>query len=63
MTPNYHCPLCGTLSTLIISDEQAFCSNSESCNVISFNPSLPDGGISQAQFIDFDVQHTSEGEK
>jgi hypothetical protein len=52
MKPNYHCPICGTLSTLIIGPEQAFCTNLEGCNVITFNPSLADGGLSNAKFID-----------
>jgi hypothetical protein len=49
---NYHCPVCGTLSTMIIGPEQAFCTNEETCAVITFNPSLLDGGMSNAQFID-----------
>jgi hypothetical protein len=50
--PNYHCPLCGTLSTLIISPLQAFCTNTEGCQVLLFNPSLPDGGMSDAAEVD-----------
>jgi hypothetical protein len=53
--PNYHCPICGTLSTLIIGPEQAFCTNLEGCNVVTFNPSLPDGGLSDMHVIDFQL--------
>jgi hypothetical protein len=53
--PNYHCPICETLSTLIIGPEQAFCTNTEGCKVITFNPSLPDRGLSNVHFIDFDL--------
>jgi len=56
--PNYRCPVCGTLSTMIIGETQAFCTNLEEgdqkCNVISFNPSLPDGGLSEMKFINLD---------
>ena len=55
MTPDYYCPLCGQLSTLIIGPEQAFCTNTDGCNVFTFNPSLPDGGLSLAQLIDIDL--------
>ncbi len=51
-TPNYHCPSCGTLSKLIIGDTQAFCTNTEGCRVLNFNPSLPDGGMSEAKEVD-----------
>ena len=50
---NYHCPMCGELSTLIISEEQAFCTNtSTGCPLLTFNPSLADGGMSVANFVD-----------
>jgi hypothetical protein len=49
---NYHCPVCGTLSTMIMGPEQAFCTNETDCDVITFNPSLPDGGMSNLNFID-----------
>jgi len=49
--PNYHCPLCHTLARLVINTEQAVCSN-DNCPVITFNPSLPDGGMSQANEVD-----------
>lgn len=52
MTPNYHCPKCETLSALIVGPTQAFCTNDTSCNVFSFNPSLPDRGMSNPQEID-----------
>jgi hypothetical protein len=51
--PNYHCPLCGTLSTLVISPAQAFCTNVDGCKVLSFNPSLPDGGSSDMHEVDW----------
>ena len=43
----YVCPLCGKVSNLPINPEQAFCTN-DNCDVVMFNPSLPDGGLSQA---------------
>ena len=45
MQPDYHCPVCGVRSELIMCDTQAFC-RTEGCKVICFNPSLPDGGLS-----------------
>ncbi len=52
--PNYHCPACGELAELIMGPTQAFCTNDEmKCRVISFNPSLPDGGMSNVNVIDF----------
>lgn len=51
MIPNYKCPVCGTESHLIVSKTQAFCEN-ESCRVLSFNPSLPDGGMSDMHEVD-----------
>lgn len=50
--PDYHCRACGTLSQLVLNDVQAFCTNTESCNVLIFNPSLPDGGMSDMKLID-----------
>jgi len=41
---------------MVIGPEQAFCTNvgnDNKCNVINFNPSLPDGGLSQMKFIHF----------
>lgn len=56
--PNYHCPVCGTVSTIIVGPTQAMCSNEaegpEGCPVLFFNPSLPDGGLSNPQFGDLD---------
>lgn len=52
--PNFNCPVCGTLSTLIIGPTQAFCTNSESCDVLCFDPSLADGGMSNPNFINLD---------
>ena len=50
---NYNCPLCDQLSNLVLSDEQAFCTNL-ACNVITFNPSLADRGLSDIQEIKWD---------
>ena len=54
MTSNadYHCPICGTLSELVIGPTQAFCTNKTGCKVLMWNPSLPDGGLSDAEFVD-----------
>lgn len=51
MTPNYTCPLCGEPSALIVSEVQAFCTNI-ACNVMSFNPSLPDQGMGNVNIIE-----------
>lgn len=37
---------------MIIGPEQAFCTNQETCNVLTFNPSLPDGGLADMTFLD-----------
>jgi len=50
--PDYHCPMCGTLSEMVIGETQAFCTNKTGCPVISFDPSLPDGGMSNTHFIE-----------
>jgi hypothetical protein len=50
--PDYHCPICGALSELIIGPTQAFCTVT-TCNILTFNPSLPDGGASNVQVLDF----------
>lgn len=50
--PNFHCPKCHQPSSLIVGPTQAFCTNEQDCNVFSFNPSLPDGGMSDASVID-----------
>lgn len=49
---NYHCPLCGHLSNLVINPEQAVCTTDD-CPVVMFNPSLPDGGLSKAKQIEW----------
>lgn len=54
--PNFNCPVCGTPSKLIIDETQAFCTNLDGCSVLSFNPSLPDGGMSNPQFINLDKE-------
>jgi hypothetical protein len=51
MKPNYHCPICGTLSELIIGTTQAFCTNESGCPILTFDPSFPDGGMSNVQVI------------
>jgi hypothetical protein len=51
-TPNVHCPVCGTGSELVIGATQALCTNDETCRVIFFNPSLPDGGLSNPSVLD-----------
>lgn len=48
---NFNCPACGVEARLIIGETQAVCSNDETCHVITFNPSLPDGGMSQVTFL------------
>lgn len=50
--PDYRCPGCNTESTMVIGPEQALCTNEVDCRVVTFNPSLPDGGLSQAQVVD-----------
>lgn len=50
--PDYRCPGCNTESRLIIGPEQAFCMNETGCSVLSFNPSLPDGGLSEGRAVD-----------
>lgn len=59
--PNYHCPVCGTPSDLVMGPTQAFCTNRDGCNVISFNPSLADGGLSNPNF--FDLSDSSSEKK
>src|SRR3989442_11007907 len=48
--PEFHCPLCGKLSDLVMNEDQAFCTD-DACTVVAFNPSLPDGGLSTAKPI------------
>jgi hypothetical protein len=56
--PEFHCPLCGTLSELVMNPEQAFCSNDE-CIAVMFNPSAPrPPDIRAARPIQFD--HTPQ---
>lgn len=47
------CPLCGAAAFMVLNPTQAFCGDDE-CHVVMFNPSLPDGGMSDPQFIDLD---------
>lgn len=49
--PDYHCPLCRVESTLVINTVQAFCTGGDDCEVLMFNPSLPDGGLSDFRII------------
>jgi hypothetical protein len=60
MKPNYHCPVCNTESQLVIGPTQAFCTNVDGCLVVMFNPSLPDGGMSDIHVIDFKVHPKDE---
>lgn len=48
------CPVCDTPSTMVLNAEQALCTNRSGCAVLMFNPSLPDGGLSNPQFVDLD---------
>jgi hypothetical protein len=57
--PFPNCPKCAAPSALILNPEQAFCENPE-CNVVMFNPSLPDGGSSNPTEIDFPIFPESE---
>lgn len=50
--PDYRCPACNEESTMVIGPTQAACTNDQGCQVLFFNPSLPDGGMSQTQVID-----------
>lgn len=50
--PDYHCPACGTPSGMVVSSEQAFCTNEDDCNVLMFTPSALDGGLSNPQIVD-----------
>lgn len=55
-TPDYHCPACRTLSQMIVTPTQAFCTaDGDVCHVLMFNPSLPDGGMSNPTFVDLTV--------
>lgn len=38
-SPHYLCPACERLASLVVSDQQAFCSLEE-CEVITFDPML-----------------------
>jgi hypothetical protein len=50
--PDYRCPGCNAESEMVIGPTQALCTNSQGCRVLFFDPSLPDGGLSQAQVVD-----------
>lgn len=49
--PYYRCPGCDTPSGLVVGPGQAFRTNEGDCRVVMFDPSLPDGGLSQATVI------------
>lgn len=49
--PDFRCPVCNTLSSLIVGPGQAFCTNDVDCRVLSFNPRLPDGGLRHATVV------------
>lgn len=51
--PDYHCPGCGQLSALVLSREQAFCTNDATCKVICWNPSVP---AEEQQFKVMDIE-------
>jgi len=48
------CPVCGEPSTLVIGPTQAFCTNVNDCDVVTFDPSLPDGGMSDPHYIEWE---------
>ena len=48
------CPVCSTASAMVLSAVQAFCTNEDGCNVLMFDPSLPDGGLSNARTVNLD---------
>lgn len=50
--PDYHCPVCGTPSGMVVSSEQAFCTNEDNCRVLMFTPSMLDGGMNDPQIVD-----------
>lgn len=52
------CPVCGTASGMVLGPTQAFCT-ADDCAVLMFNPSLPDGGMSDPQFIDLEQRDDS----
>lgn len=53
MPGNFRCPICGTESELVLGPTQAFCTQTDpECRVVMFNPSLPDGGLSDPQYVD-----------
>lgn len=51
MAGDFTCRMCGTPSELVLNENQAFCSN-DGCRVLMFDPSRPDGGLSNPQYID-----------
>jgi hypothetical protein len=59
MALNFHCPGCETLAQMVMGPTQAFC-ESENCHVVTFNPSLPFGGASNAAFIELPPWLTGE---
>jgi hypothetical protein len=61
--PNYHCPVCEEESHMIVGPTQAFCTNREGCKVITFNPSLPDRGMSQVNYIKWESFNPTDEKK
>lgn len=53
------CPGCGLMPRLLILDRQAFCGNDD-CAVFMWNPSMADGGISNAATVDLTIHPESE---
>jgi hypothetical protein len=49
---DYRCPECGREARLVIGPTQAVC-GTDGCEVLTFNPSLPDGGRSDAGYVDW----------
>lgn len=49
--PDFRCPVCETLSGMVLNVNQAFCTD-DACHVLMFNPSSPDGGMSNTKVVD-----------
>jgi hypothetical protein len=53
--PDYRCRVCGTESEMVLGPTQAFCTKVDpDCPVFTFNPSLPDGGLDDAQVVNLE---------
>lgn len=55
--PDFDCPACGEPSSFVVSAEQAFCTNTKTCRVIAFNPSLiyTEQDLASMHVIDFRI--------